>query len=96
MPESKKLRPALLSMDPLSALSVAAAVVQFVDFGIEILVKGKELYESANGALSENIPIQAASERLQSLAGDLQTSLSHSRQVSSPQLMFSDWQPQTS
>jgi hypothetical protein len=43
-------------MDPLTALSVAACVVQFVDYGTKLLSKGRELYKSADGALWENSP----------------------------------------
>jgi hypothetical protein len=62
-------------MDPLTALSVAASVVQFVDYGTKLLSKGRELYKSANGALSENIELEEASSRLKLLSSDLQTSL---------------------
>ena len=32
-----------MMMDPLSALSVAASVVQFVDFTIEVILKAREI-----------------------------------------------------
>jgi hypothetical protein len=38
-------------MDPLSALSVAGTVVQFVDFSIKILSTTHKLYNSASGNL---------------------------------------------
>jgi hypothetical protein len=63
------------AMDPLSALSVAAAVVQFVDYSTRVVAKGSKLYKSAEGALSENIELQTASTRLQRLSGALQDSL---------------------
>ena len=62
-------------MDPLTALSVAACVVQFVDYGTKLLSKGRELYKSADGALSENIELEEASSRLNLLSSDLQKSL---------------------
>jgi len=64
-------------MDPLTALSVAAAVVQFVDYGTRIVAKGTNLYKSADGALTENIELETASIRLQGLGGTLQDSLRH-------------------
>jgi hypothetical protein len=67
-------------MDPLSALSVAAAVVQFVDYGTDLVSKGRELYKSADGALSGNFELEAASSRLQLLGGALQDSLLHGQQ----------------
>lgn len=62
-------------MDPLSALSIAACVVQFVDFGTKVLKDGKELYNSADGALAENVDFATSSSRLQQLSTTLQDSL---------------------
>ncbi|PMD37906.1 hypothetical protein L207DRAFT_635353 [Hyaloscypha variabilis F] len=67
-------------MDPLSALTVAAAVVQFVDYGTKIVSKGRELYKSVDGALSENIEFKTASGRLQRLSSTLQESLYQGQQ----------------
>jgi hypothetical protein len=41
-------------MDPLSALGVAAAVVEFVDFGAEIISTAREICESSVGATKRN------------------------------------------
>lgn len=38
-------------MDPLTALSVAGTIVQFVDFGNRLLSAGTELYKSSTGRL---------------------------------------------
>jgi len=51
-------------MDPLSALSVAAAVVQFVDFGIQFAVKARGIYKSADGAVQEDLDIELELTRL--------------------------------
>lgn len=59
-------------MDPLSALSIATSVVQFVDYGTRLLSKARELHISAHGALTENIELEAASERLRTLTMPLQ------------------------
>lgn len=41
-------------MDPFSAFSLASSVIQFVDFGIKLFSKGRELYKSGSGALFIN------------------------------------------
>lgn len=62
-------------MDPVSALSIAAVVVQFVDFGAKTLSKSHELYRSSRGALNENIETEAATKRKHPL------SLEHAMQL---------------
>lgn len=42
------------NMDPLTALSVAGTVVQFVDFGTKILIKTRQIISSAVGATAVN------------------------------------------
>jgi hypothetical protein len=51
-------------LDPLTALSVAGTVVQFVDYTGKILEKGAEVYRSLDGALVENLEIQSIVEDL--------------------------------
>jgi hypothetical protein len=53
-------------MDPLTALSVAGTVVQFVDFGSKLLGNTRHLYKSARGSLE-------ATEELKLVTGDLQS-----------------------
>lgn len=53
-------------MDPMSAISFAATIVQFVDFSSKIVSKGYGLYKSADGALPEN-------EQLGYVVSDLKT-----------------------
>jgi hypothetical protein len=67
-------------MDPLSALSVAANIVQFVVYGIDIVSKGNQLCKSADGALAENVELETASLRLQRLSGTVQGSLNQAHQ----------------
>lgn len=62
-------------MDPMSALVVATAVVQFVDYGTKIVSKGRELYQSASGALARNEDLETDSRRLRELV----TSMSSAR-----------------
>lgn len=44
-------------LDPFTAISLATAIVQFVDFGSKLITKGYEIH--ANGALQENIDLTA-------------------------------------
>ena len=60
-----------MPFDPLSALSVAGSIVQFVDFASKIVCKGKLLYKSTDGALSENIETETVAIRLQELTNGL-------------------------
>jgi hypothetical protein len=60
-------------LDLITALSVAAAVVQFVDFGAKIQSKGKELY--AERALFNNLEHEEASSRLSIMSKSLAESL---------------------
>jgi hypothetical protein len=54
-------------MDPLTALGLAAAVVQFVDFGIGVFRKSNEILHSASGASVENASIKDTTLDLQLL-----------------------------
>jgi hypothetical protein len=65
-------------MDPLSALSVAATIIQFVDFGTKMLSSSKELYKSAKGSLK-------ISEELELVTGDLQAVLVKLRANAGPE-----------
>ncbi|KAH7360260.1 hypothetical protein BKA65DRAFT_492710 [Rhexocercosporidium sp. MPI-PUGE-AT-0058] len=59
-------------MEALAALGLAAAVVQFVDFGSRLVSKGQQLYHS--GALLDNVEIEDTATRLQALVEPLQAS----------------------
>jgi hypothetical protein len=69
-------------LDPLSALSVVASVVQFVDFANKIVSKGKHLYTSTDGVLQENADTETVTVRLQSLARRLKESLTQAGPIS--------------
>ena len=51
-------------MDPLTALSLAGTVVQFVDFGIKLFSEGRQLYHSISGKLDSNHEIEIATTDL--------------------------------
>jgi hypothetical protein len=61
-------------MDPLTALGLAAAVVQFVDFGVEIFHKSNEILHSASGASVENASIKITTLDLQLLLEKIRNS----------------------
>lgn len=55
----------------LEAISAAAAILQFVDFGSKLLVTGYDIYKSEAGAISPTIHIQTVSEELRAIASHL-------------------------
>ena len=62
-------------MDPLSALSLATSVIQFVDFATKLISKGKELYRSTDGVLADHAEKAAISSKLSTLSNGLISSL---------------------
>jgi hypothetical protein len=52
------------NMDPLTALSVAGTVVQFVDFGTKILMKTRQIISSAAGATTVNAELELLTQDL--------------------------------
>jgi len=62
-------------MDPLSALSIAGTVVQFVDFGLNIVSKGRRIYRSGNGTLSEYHDLELLTNDLLTLQAKLRCSI---------------------
>jgi hypothetical protein len=63
-------------LEPLSVLSVAASIVQFIDFGTKLISKSRELATSSTGALVEHGEMIATSNRLKELDDGLLTSIS--------------------
>jgi hypothetical protein len=61
-------------MDPASALGVAAAVVQFVQYGGSLVSKARQIHE--RGALLDYIDCQNATLRLTELTNSINASLS--------------------
>ncbi len=54
-------------LDPLTALSIASSIVQFVDYGSKLLSKSYELYESADGTTIGNAELEVIAKDLQDL-----------------------------
>jgi hypothetical protein len=61
-------------MDPLTALSVAGNVVQFIQFGCQIISKEQQIYRSASGSLTENVDIETVANDFRSLSTRLKQS----------------------
>jgi hypothetical protein len=57
-----------MALDPISALSVAAAAVQFVQFSTHLVSKGRQVYSSSHGVTQENEIAETVTLRLQELA----------------------------
>lgn len=60
-------------MEPLSALSVAAAVVQFVDFAGRIIGSAFELRDSMTGELARNFELDEVTTDLKARAQEIST-----------------------
>jgi hypothetical protein len=58
-------------MDPVSALGVAAAALQFVEFSCKLISKGKELYHGAESTLVQYAEISAAAANMSKWSKDL-------------------------
>ncbi|KAF7506806.1 hypothetical protein GJ744_011418 [Endocarpon pusillum] len=61
-------------LEPLAAISLASAIVQFVVFGSKLLIEGRELYKSIEGATEDNIWTRAHTSNLSTLIVNLQAS----------------------
>ncbi|KAK4220645.1 hypothetical protein QBC38DRAFT_175641 [Podospora fimiseda] len=59
-------------MEPLTALGLAAAVVQFTDFGVRILTESIRVYHSLDGQTLEHVQLSRVSQDLSELAGKIQ------------------------
>lgn len=58
-------------MDPISAIGFASSVVQLITFTSDLLSKAGEIHSSTDGALIENLELEAITESLQVLNQDV-------------------------
>lgn len=63
-------------LDPLTAIGLASAIVQFVDFGSKLISETKELSHSVDGSSTQNEERQAVTEDLRELCKNLSSSQS--------------------
>ena len=59
-------------LDPFSALSLAATIVQFVDFGSKIVSGAVELYRSTEGSLTNNVELSTIVTDLSAISSGLE------------------------
>lgn len=58
-------------MSGLEAISAAAAIIQFVDFGSKLLVTGYDIHRSQTGAASGAIHVQNVCDELEAISSHL-------------------------
>ena len=61
-------------MDPLSALSLATSVVQFIDFATKIVHGARQIYATGASSITENADIELCASELQEFCIRLNTS----------------------
>ena len=54
-------------LDPLTAISLASAIVQFVDFGSKVVRGAFEIYKSKDGRLKENAELEDSTSKINEL-----------------------------
>ncbi len=64
-------------LDPLTAISLAACVVQFAGFGIKLVTEGIELYHSVDGTNAERSNLDKKIIRVRNLADKIILPLEH-------------------
>ncbi|KAI1423282.1 hypothetical protein F5Y12DRAFT_798597 [Xylaria sp. FL1777] len=62
-------------MDPLSALGVAAAAVQFLDFGCRVLADTRKIYKSSTGSSTQSVELWTVSRDLVTLTTEVEAKL---------------------
>ncbi|KAG0648144.1 hypothetical protein D0Z07_6009 [Hyphodiscus hymeniophilus] len=77
-------------MDPLTALSLAGTVIQFVDFGTKLLGTAGELYKSTTGSLGVHTEIELTASDLRAVIVKLRGSVpvSASQSIDDPWRIF--------
>ena len=53
-----------MTMDPLSAISLAGSIAQFLNYATKLVSKGHALYKSSEGALAENLDLEVVANNL--------------------------------
>lgn len=59
-------------MDPLSALGVAAAAVQFIDFSLQTIAVCRQIHEDGSGATKQNRELEEHAHSIRSMRNELQ------------------------
>lgn len=69
-------------IDPLTAVSLASAIVQFIDFSSKIVSKGYDVYQTADGVLPYNRRLQESIDRVDGLCVDLSSPVTSNSAIS--------------
>ncbi|KAF7865721.1 hypothetical protein EAF04_005887 [Stromatinia cepivora] len=64
-------------LDPISAFSLAAAIIQFVDFSSKVISSAAELHHSSSGALANNLELSTIVSDLSAISNDLKARNPH-------------------
>jgi len=73
-------------MDPLSALAVATAATQFLEFGVKVVSGTWERYQAVAGAAENHIEIGSVASRLRQLASDIRRPFQDEAPQSGPRI----------
>ena len=55
-------------LEPLTALGLAANLLQFIELGIKVTSKTRDIHNSATGALVENLDLEILTDDLSTVA----------------------------
>jgi len=55
-------------LDPLAALGLASSIVQLISFTSDLVAKGRDIYQSSDGTLVENLELEAITKSLEDLS----------------------------
>ena len=67
-------------LDPLTAVSLASSVVQFVDFGIKVVTESIELYHSVDGSSGDLSDLETKIVRTRELAQKIEVVVEQNRE----------------
>ena len=68
-------------MDPLSALSIAGNIIQFIQFGTRVLSNGREIHSSSSGLLAEKSELSAVTQDVKVISRAIKSSLNADQNV---------------
>lgn len=54
-------------LDPLTAISLASAIAQFIDFGSKVIRGASEIYKSTDGVLNDNAELEDSTTKINQL-----------------------------
>lgn len=77
-------------MDPLSALSVAAAAMQFLDFGTRLITDASRIYRLSTGRNSHFVELSRVAADLSILAADIDANMQVSNMIGPDSSRHSD------